>query len=234
MKFVRIVILNYNSSKYCIDLIGMLRNQIYDAFEMVVVDNSSREDQVNILKAQVPSDVHLLLLEQNLGYSGGNNAGMRYDSGKSADYFLILNDDVIIDDPRFIEKLVNSFSEPSSQEIIAVSPLTDTVLTNKPVEYQIQVRKILAPLELLIISFALLNKIFAKTFKRFIYQEQMPYANKYMFCDSINGCAFMVKAPFMYQQNFLDDHVFLFHEELILGKQILNAGGTCMLNGYTS
>lgn len=234
MGFVRIIILNYNSAQYTIDLLGMLRSQEYQQYEIVVVDNASKEADQALLKAGLTEDIYYVTSQVNLGYSGGNNLGMRLNTANEIDYFLVLNDDVIIEDSKFLNKMLDGFQVSSDKEIIAISPLVDTILTKKPVGEQIQVRKLLPVFKMYLISFTLINRLFKSWFAQFIYQSDAPYNGKLLMVDTINGAAFMVKADFMKRNNYLDEGVFLFHEELILGKQIQNAGGTCLLNGLVS
>jgi hypothetical protein len=234
VNFIRIVILNYNSSFYTLNLIGQLENQGNRHFEIVVVDNaSSAADQEN-LKLNLPINVHLIVSNVNLGYSGGNNLGMKHSTGKNVDYFMILNDDILIDDIDFLDKMLAGFFVESNSQIIASSPLVNTTSVNLSLEKQIQVRKLLPVFKMYIISFSLLKRFFKNWFYDFVYSDFMPYTDKYLTVDTINGAAFIIKAAFMRANNFLDDGVFLFHEELILGKQIKNSKGICLLNGFVS
>lgn len=212
----------------------MLQDQQYKDFEIVVVDNASKISEQSRLQDSLPSAVHFIKSDKNLGYSGGNNLGMRLKTNNSIDYFLILNNDIIIEDITLLYKLVQAFTIGSIKEIIAVSPIVNTVANKLSPEYQIQIRKLLNPYTMYLISFSLMKKIFFKQFNQFVYQSDAPYHNKYLFCDTINGSAFMVKANFMIENDFLDEGIFLFHEELVLGKQIQNAGGTCLLDGHVT
>lgn len=231
MSFVRIIILNYNSSNYTLDVLKMLSKQHYIDYEIVVVDNDSKKsDQQNLID-NIPENIHLLISHNNLGYSGGNNIGLKFQGSRKIDYHLVLNNDLIIEDPFFISKMVDAFELEENKNVVAQSPLVDTVQTLKPIEFQIQVRKLLSPLKLYILSFALLNRIFSNYFRDFIYSEKMPFLNKQFHCDTINGAAFLIKDDFIRMNNYLDEYVFLFHEEMILGKQIQSAGFTCLLNG---
>lgn len=233
MERVRIIVLNYNTANLTIKLINKLQRQVYDYFEIIVVDNSCAIDQQELLDSFLPSSIFFIKSKTNLGYSGGNNLGMKYSSGFEPDYFLILNSDLEIADNFLIQKLVNGFKIHSSLPIFAQSPLINTLSNKKPVGLQIQVRKLLSTLKLYLLSFSLFKKLFPIFFNSFVYKSEMPFENKYMICDTINGAAFIIKAEFMRNINYLDQNVFLYHEEMILGKQIQNAGGICLLNGFT-
>lgn len=229
---VRIVILNYQTAAETIALVKQLAQQVFAYLEIVVVDNDSSTDEQTKLSQSLPSYIHLIFSETNLGYAGGNNLGLRLQTGQRPDYQLVLNSDISISDPLFIQKMVDGFKIESQFPILASSPLVNTSSSLSPVGYQIQVRKLLRPYQLIWLSFSLFKKLSPKLFKKYIYAAEQPYDNKYMVCDTINGAAFMIKQGFLEKIGFLDQGTFLFHEELVLGKQIQAACGTCLLNGF--
>lgn len=231
-EYIRVVILNYNTAKYTINLISNLQQQGYTGFEIVVVDNCSNASDYLFLVNSLPNSVHLVRSPMNGGYSAGNNLGFKYDSGKSIDYFLVLNSDLMIDDIHLIKKLVDGFKQKSYKPIYATSPLVNTTYSRLPSHSQIQVRKLLNRFQLFFLSFSVFKKLFSSVFNNYVYFSEIPFSNKYLFCDTINGAAFMISRPFLESNSYLDEHVFLYHEELILGKQIQNAGGVCLLNGH--
>lgn len=232
MNFIRIVILNYNSSQYTLDIIKYLESQTFQNFEIVVVDNASDKIESELLKLSLPKSIKCIYSKINLGYSGGNNLGMRLITNNEPDFYFILNNDIIIDDKKLLEELLISFQ--FNNKIIAISPLVDTISSKAPLEKQIQIRRIL-PFPIFFFVCCTIFKLFTKkAFAKYIYFNDMPYLNKYLLCDSINGAAFLIHAKFMKQNNYLDEGTFLFFEEIILGRQILDAGGTCLLNGKTS
>lgn len=230
--FVRVIILNYNTSHQVLSLIHQLLNQQYFNFEIIVIDNTSIKEHSSYLHANVPANVHLVLSDKNLGYSGGNNLGLKFNSKKKVDYHLILNPDINISDEFMIKKMVDAFALPENKNVAAQSPLVNTLSSLTSFEQQIQVRRLLHPFQLIIISFYLGKIIFKKWYLSYIYASLMPFFGKYILCDTVNGAAFMIKNSFIQSNGLLDDSVFLYHEELILGKKIKNAGMTCLLNGY--
>jgi len=234
MKFIRIVLLNYNSSQYTLDLIENLHTQSYKNYEIVVVDNASKASERQLLEDHLPKSILCIYADKNLGYSGGNNLGMRLQTATEPDYFFVLNNDVILKDDSLLAQLVHSFDLNYSKKIIAVSPLIDTLSSQLPVAKQIQVRRVLPTFQLFFVCCTIFKLFTKKSFGKYIYKQEMPYVDKFLPCDSINGAAFMIDADFMKRNNYLDEGTFLFFEEIILGRQILDAGGTCLLNGNVS
>ena len=234
MKFLRIVILNYNSSQYTLDTIKSMETQSFQNFEIVVVDNASKEKEIQLLKECLPKSSVCIYSTENLGYSRGNNLGMRIKTNNNPDYFFILNNDVIIEDDNLLVKLLESFNWSGDKKVMAISPLIDTISNKFPLEEQIQVRKILPTMQLFFVCCTIFKLFTKKSFSSFIYKEEMPFVNNYLQCDTINGAAFMIETDFIKKNNYLDEGTFLFFEEIILGRQILDAGGTCILNGKVS
>lgn len=232
--FVRIVILNYNGSQFTISLIEQLRKQSFINFEICVVDNASAPHEVKKLKNNLSSDIISIYCDKNLGYAGGNNVGMRYEEKTPVDYFLILNNDIIIEDADFIKIMVHSMTEYKSKNIVASSPLINTISTGIPLEEQIQVRRLLGKWETFLINIPLFKFYTNFSLKsKFLYREDMPFIGKETICDTINGATFIIEGDFARKNNYLDEGTFLYYEEIILGRQIKNSGKTCLLNGLT-
>lgn len=97
---VAIVLVNYNGAEDTIDCIKSL-SAIKDVeYEIVVVDNKSTDDSINKLKNfQNFFEFTLLEASCNNGFSAGNNIGIVY--AKNADYYLLLNNDTVVE-PDFL------------------------------------------------------------------------------------------------------------------------------------
>jgi hypothetical protein len=92
---VAVVILNWNGKADTLECLESLMRMTYRDFEAVVVDNGSSDGSAEAIGAEYP---HVTLLQTgvNLGYAGGNNAGVRWVMEKEFDYVLILNNDTIV------------------------------------------------------------------------------------------------------------------------------------------
>lgn len=94
--FVSIILVNYNSSDYTINCVQSIRNYTKGVvFEIVVVDNGSRPDELAKLEL-VASDPEIKFVrsEINRGFSGGNMLGIE-QTRLDADYYFLLNNDTI-------------------------------------------------------------------------------------------------------------------------------------------
>lgn len=107
---VAIILVNYNGAVDTIDCIMSLSNVNGIDFEIIVIDNCSTDDSLFMLKSvQKNFCFTLLVAEDNNGFSAGNNIGIRYAQQKNADYFLLLNNDTIIE-PDFLQHLLDGFN----------------------------------------------------------------------------------------------------------------------------
>lgn len=93
---VSVVVLTYNGLKFtkaCLD--SLERFTHYPDWELIVVDNASTDGTPDFLNqyARNHSDVRVLLNSENLGFSGGNNVGLRAARG---DCLVILNNDTYV------------------------------------------------------------------------------------------------------------------------------------------
>jgi len=69
----------------------------YPRYEVVVVDNGSRGNDAQVLAEKFGGYIHLIQNDRNYGYTGGNNIGLNYALTHSRpDYFLILNNDIVV------------------------------------------------------------------------------------------------------------------------------------------
>lgn len=113
---ISIITINYNGLQETCQLIETLQQYPQKcSCEIIVVDNGSIQDEAKILQAKYPY-IRSIRSERNLGFSGGNNLGIRVAKGKCI--FLLNNDTLVSDD-----SLVYLFETlMSSSNIGAVSP----------------------------------------------------------------------------------------------------------------
>lgn len=93
---VCIIVLNWNRKNDTVECIESLTGLSYPSYEIVLVDNGSTDGTVDYVAEHYPG-VIVVNNEKNLGYAGGNNRGLREAANRNADYFLILNNDTVVD-----------------------------------------------------------------------------------------------------------------------------------------
>lgn len=102
---VSIIILNWNGWRDTIECLNSLAKIDYPNYEIIVVDNGSTDESVEKLKAQISNlkinnqESQIILIEnkENLGFSGGNNIGIKYAMENRANYVLLLNNDTLVE-----------------------------------------------------------------------------------------------------------------------------------------
>lgn len=109
---VSIVVLNYNRPKDTIECLDFLKKINYPNFEIIVVDNHSRDDSCQQIREKFP-EVMIIENQENYGYAQGNNIGIRKAIGLSSDYIMILNNDTIVE-KEFLSLLVNEMEKDPS------------------------------------------------------------------------------------------------------------------------
>lgn len=101
---VAIIVLSYNSAKdlpECLKSIQNSKLKIPNS-KIFVVDNNSSDDSVEVAKR---FNVEIIKNQENLGFSGGNNIGIKKSLKDGADFILILNPDTKVD-PNLISELL--------------------------------------------------------------------------------------------------------------------------------
>lgn len=93
-----IILLNWNNQEdtiTCLNSLALLSSPDF-AVTIYVVDNGSDNTQWAKVSKKFPHVV-ILQLEQNLGFTGGNNVGIRKALEDGCEYVWILNNDTIVD-----------------------------------------------------------------------------------------------------------------------------------------
>ena len=101
MADLSVIIVNYNSGWFTRNLVDCLEDQAITmpdgtpgTMEILVVDNDSPEDQEAFLAPLEARDgVSVIRSDANLGYSGGNNLGLKHATGR---WLMVTNPDVVL------------------------------------------------------------------------------------------------------------------------------------------
>lgn len=92
------------------------------------MDNASTNDEASVIKEKYPY-IQVIRSEQNLGFAGGNNLGIKAAKGK---YLFMINNDTIFKDFN-IQALINRLEQ--SDKIALVCPKIRFSWGNQPIQF---------------------------------------------------------------------------------------------------
>ncbi len=106
---VMIIVLTWNNFKDTAECLQSLQKIDYPNYRVVLIDNGSEDDSIDKIRLLYP-ELTIIENKKNLGYAGGNNVGIKYATSERAEYILLLNNDLIVE-----ESLVSEFIRVSEQ-----------------------------------------------------------------------------------------------------------------------
>ena len=99
---VSVIIPNWNGKKFLAECIDSLKAQTFNDFETILVDNGSTDGSQEFVAGRYGDSIRVIRSSKNLGYTGGNNIGIRSARGR---YIVLLNNDTKVE-PTWLEELV--------------------------------------------------------------------------------------------------------------------------------
>ena len=142
---ISVITVNYNGYHDTCEFIDSWVNTVTSVpYEIIVVDNGSTANEGLLLQQKYPS-VHVIRSEQNLGFAGGNNLGIK--SAKGNYLFLLNNDTLIVKDTVYllikrllsskgiagISPLILNYTEPHTIQFAGYTPLSSITLRNRTI-----------------------------------------------------------------------------------------------------
>jgi len=111
---VSVVIPNFHQREVLKRCLRALRAQTFDRFEVILVDNGSRDDSVSAARDIVP-DIQVIEISQPLGFSKAVNLGIKRAQGR---YVAVLNNDTE-PEPEWLGALVAVLEERDEVGVVA-------------------------------------------------------------------------------------------------------------------
>ena len=214
-----IIILNYNSSELCINIVKKLTSFHMNA-HIFLVDNCSTDNSFQEFEHQLTYDshIHLVLSPNNSGYANGNNIGIREAiiTCPKIDTFLIMNPDIDIDDATVLFALYDCLLKNNKIGAITAKTIYNGRI-NKPNDCAWH----FLSKTTMIWGGTLLGKLFVKSLK---YKDLQANEDGIAFVDVVQGCFFMIRKSTFESVDFFDPNTFLYSEESILAKKLEKAG----------
>jgi GT2 family glycosyltransferase len=116
-----IILVNWNGAAHLPVCLNALRAQTVRNFEILLVDNASHDNSLELLARDYP-EVTVIPLQDNLGFAGGSNVGLRAARG---DIVSLLNNDTEVT-ARWLEEVVAAFERhPAAGSVASKMKLFD-------------------------------------------------------------------------------------------------------------
>ncbi len=198
---VSVVIVSYNVSDLLNECIISIKKETSCSYEIIVVDNNSVDNSVEMLKTKHP-DVKLIQNNHNVGFARANNQAFKEATGK---YILMLNPDTIIL-KNAINKLVQFMDKHPEMGASGPKVLnTDMTLQHNCHHFPSVLIRFAGYLQL--------KKFFPKN--RLFGREHMTYwnYNEIKEIDWITGCALLIRTCALVEVGYLDENYFMYTEE---------------------
>lgn len=193
----------YNGFKDTCELIESLQDKIHSvSYEIIVVDNASREDEAAKIQKLYPSVV-AIRSNENGGFSGGNNIGIRVAKGQ---YIFLINNDTYIESDNIACLIERLESHP---KIGGVSP---------------KIRFAFPPQHIQFAGFTPLTRL---TLRNNMLGFDSPDDGSFNTPHStpyLHGAAMMIKREVIDKVGLMPELFFLYYEELDWSTSMTRAG----------
>ena len=204
---IKILILNWNGSSIISRCIDSVKNINYKNYSIDVIDNGSKDESCQIIKNNYP-DINLHTINQNIGYAKGYNfifKKLRNDT--SIDYYLILNNDTIVNDNLLDALYINSLKYGESN------------IYGPKIKYLDK--------DLLWFSGGYYNKYLGFTGHIGIRKSEDNIFYKTSKTGYISGCCMFIKKDLIDQLNGFSENYYMYYEDVDLCYRANHLGINC-------
>ncbi|MCK5492041.1 MAG: glycosyltransferase family 2 protein, partial [Candidatus Omnitrophica bacterium] len=206
---VSIIIVNFNTKIYLRECIkSILQTTIGISFEVIVIDNASSDDSVEMMKHEF-NDIRLICNTVNNGFAKANNQGIAISQGK---YLFFLNPDTLV--------LKDSISGLGLflDKNLRCGIVGSKLYVNIQKKYHPSIRMFPNP-RLAFVKFIPGAGFILKVYNKFILNTDRTYKVEYL-C----GAALMIKKEVLYEIGVFDEEFFMYAEEADLCRRAHLAG----------
>jgi hypothetical protein len=205
---ISFITINYNSSEYTQKLIESIEEHTSVSYEIIIIDNDSREEEKTKIRKFTQNKKHIKLIENksNCGFACGNMIGSEEALGKYL--FFINNDTKLLNDTA---KILKEFLESHTNAALATAKILDENNTFHS-SYK------LFPS----ITKELFGNSIARLFNHFpSNKKELTKATQ---VEVISGSCMFFKREIFQEIAGFDTHFFLYCEEEDISKRVWNAG----------
>ncbi len=203
-KSVTIIIVNWNGINDTIECIESLNKINYEDFSVFVVDNNSI-DKINIEVLQEIAKkydkVKVIFNSINSGFAGGNNLGITYAKALNPDYYLLINNDTIVDNNFLIN-------------LIACAESSDAGIVAPVIYYYSQPEKVWS-------AGGKISKLKGSGFHNSKLDSKKTLCKEVTF---VSGCCMLIKKEIIDRIGLLDESYFLYLEDTDYCARVIKSG----------
>ena len=220
MPKVLVSVVNFNGSKdtlLCLDSLDKVKVQDFELY-VVVIDNASKEN-FQIEKEYKNFKLEIIRSDQNVGFAGGQNLGIKYGLDNGINYFCVLNSDVMLDE-NFLLELLKTFETEKNCGL--VSP---KIYFAKGYEFHKDLRYKQEELGK-VIWYAGGKMDWKNVLASHIGVDEVDKGqyDKITKTDFVSGCCVLIKREVFEKIGFFDEKYFLYYEDNDLSQKAKKAG----------
>lgn len=223
MEKIAIIILNYNTYNDTVICVNSIKKHTSCRnYKIFIVDNASPDKSGKELAAKYYHDEVISVIQSsaNLGFSGGNNIGIKAALNAGFKYVYLLNSDIILQNDAFafMQKALTS-----NENVAVVGP----TIFNREGQYAQFARRALS-LSMFLASRRAVVSIFPQLKERLRFHKYN-HEHDFIFDGMVYGCCFGIKADFIRKTKSLDENIFMYYEEDVLAYLLKNEEKKAMI-----
>lgn len=216
MNKVGIIILNYMNYRETIRCVDSVLLQENVRFEIVIVDNGSKNESYKELIKKYGNNrlIHILKVNKNYGFAKGNNVGINYAKSKlSVKFILILNSDTELIEKDYVYNLISAYKKD-------IAVIGSHIIQKSGLKQEKFYDYVKFPETLYFFMYLLCN------YHGFITLSEilLKMLQRYKKTEIIHGSCFMLTPSFFDHYKLLYNKTFLYSEEILLYIYCENAG----------
>jgi GT2 family glycosyltransferase len=109
--FLVLVVLNFNRREDTLKCLSSVKQNTYNNYKVILLDNNSTDGSIQAVRSTYP-EVQIIELNENRGYAGNNNVGIKAALEEGADWVFVLNEDTILDPECLSNMVITAESDP--------------------------------------------------------------------------------------------------------------------------
>lgn len=207
---IAIIVLNWCQPKLTINCVKSILKGSYRHFNIYIIDNYSDDNSKEMFESKFKNNLQVKIIQtkENLGYTGGNNYGLKIATHKNnPEYVCILNNDTMVN-KQFLSEIVKAIKIHGSNNIffpLILNWKSNTVQSGGLTDF------LPTPLQF---------KYRGNNKKEVTQIEESKY---------LSGCCFVIKTKQLQSYNGFDESFFMYGEDIDFGIRARALGSKLLL-----